>query len=58
MNEVGTQWTTAASRNVLRLIALINDLLDIEKLESGTLDIQCETVSLSDVVSPAAALMC
>jgi PAS domain S-box-containing protein len=51
LNDVGGQRTTAAERNVARLISLINDLLDIEKLESGTLDINPEVMDLSDVVA-------
>ncbi len=51
LNEVGEKRSGAAERNVSRLIALINDLLDIEKLESGTLDITPELVDLHDVMS-------
>ncbi|MBX9692971.1 MAG: PAS domain S-box protein, partial [Cyanobacteria bacterium] len=32
-----------ASKNVERLVGLINDLLDLEKMESGTISIHCTT---------------
>jgi PAS domain S-box-containing protein len=43
-----------AERNTIRLITLINDILDIEKLESGKLDMVFDTVSLSNVMERSA----
>jgi PAS domain S-box-containing protein len=39
-----------AERNTLRLITLINDILDLERLESGQLETQIAPVSLRTVV--------
>jgi signal transduction histidine kinase len=39
-----------ADRNATRLIGLINDLLDIDKLESGQLELACETIAITPVI--------
>jgi PAS domain S-box-containing protein len=48
--EKAKQVVSMAERNTLRLITLINDILDIEKLESGKLDMVFDTVSIKSVV--------
>lgn len=52
--ELGQDALTGAERaeqNVVRLIALINDLLDLEKMESGSLSMIQSQTSVSDVVA-------
>jgi PAS domain S-box-containing protein len=48
--EKAKQVVAMAERNTLRLITLINDILDIEKLESGKLDMVFDTVPINNVV--------
>ncbi len=43
-----------AEREVVRLRGLVNDLLDIAKIESGTMDINFEDIQLKDVISQSA----
>lgn len=49
LNEVGSQKWKAVDENVTRLTKLINDLLDVERLESGTLSSRKRAVHLSDI---------
>ena len=48
--------TTIAERNGQRLLDLINDLLDIEKIRSGSFDITPETIGVDDLVQEALVL--
>ncbi|HEY9679042.1 MAG TPA: PAS domain S-box protein [Drouetiella sp.] len=45
---------TIAERNTIRLITLINDILDIEKLESGKLDMVFDNISMDNVLDRSA----
>src|SRR6185436_21071886 len=40
-----------ADRNTIRLIALINDILDLERLESGRLEMHFAALPMADVVA-------
>jgi signal transduction histidine kinase len=45
----GVQLVAAANRNVARMIALINDLLEIEKTNAGVLDLHQSEASLASI---------
>jgi len=49
--ESQTRYLTKIERNVLRMIALINDFLSVSKLEMGTYATNEETVDVSDLFS-------
>lgn len=42
-----------AHRNTERLIALVNDLLDLDKLQSGKVEYQWETIDLAELIRSA-----
>jgi len=46
----GLQRIKSAKENIKRLVDLVNDLLDVEKLSSGTLSIDVECVDLAYVI--------
>lgn len=50
LSEDGQRKAGAADRNVSRLIALINDLLDYEKMEAGRLELTLTEITIADVI--------
>jgi PAS domain S-box-containing protein len=51
--EDAAEIVAVAERNVVRLIGLINDILDLERLEGGRLEMEFESVETSPVVTRA-----
>src|SRR5262249_1698120 len=50
LNERGKHLVTGAERNANRMLGLVNDLLDIEKSESGRLEISQSIVQLNELL--------
>jgi len=46
-----------SSRNVEKLIVLVNDLLDFQKLKAGKMELSLEPVSLQSIIKDAAGLV-
>lgn len=55
LDEFMTSSLSAAQDNVNRLMALVNNLLDLDKLESGFIDFVADRVSVRDVVETSVA---
>jgi PAS domain S-box-containing protein len=53
ISDSGHENLEAAEGNVNRLIALVNGLLDLEKMESGKLILQRESHRVSEVIAPS-----
>ncbi len=51
ISEAGREVLARVRGNVMRLISLVNDLLDVEKMESGHLQLNLKSCSLSEIVS-------
>jgi len=50
LNDKGKGRVADAEEDTERLINMINELLDIEKMEAGKLELDCADVSLADIV--------
>jgi len=44
------KWLSRIQDNGRTLIELVNDFRDVSKLESGYLDIKCETIDLRELI--------
>ncbi|WP_424929368.1 ATP-binding protein [Amaricoccus tamworthensis] len=53
LNDMGQEFLNASYSNCTRLISLINDILDIEKMESGRMRFDFDSIDLRDVISTA-----
>jgi PAS domain S-box-containing protein len=53
LSDEAREMVTISERNCVRLIALVNDILDLERLEHGQLQMEIAEVGLSDVLSRA-----
>ncbi|NJL72931.1 MAG: hypothetical protein HC888_15960 [Candidatus Competibacteraceae bacterium] len=53
INESGKQQLERAQRSIERMNALINDLLDLERLKSGSFNINPETLQIDKVIEQA-----
>lgn len=49
LGERGLRMCSAADQSALRMLALINDLLDIEKIKAGMMQLTCGDVQLSSI---------
>ncbi|MFN2203763.1 MAG: response regulator [Caldilineaceae bacterium] len=57
INEEVEEYLGIVHSNADRLVALVNDLLDISRIESGRVQLKSEPVSLTEVVDNVAATM-
>lgn len=58
LNETGQKRVDTAGKSVIRLVGLINDLLDLEKMESGMLSLNIDSVPIKDLFEQAEASIC
>lgn len=57
LNERQNKQTTHILRGGNHLLGLINDVLDLNKIESGTLDVNLESISPSDVIEDSLVII-
>jgi signal transduction histidine kinase len=54
LNEKQKHYASNISTSGKHLLTIINDILDISKIEAGEMEINCESISLKDVVDEVA----
>jgi signal transduction histidine kinase len=57
LNEKQADYITDIHTSGRHLLALINDILDLSKIEAGRMELQVSDVTLSDVIESSVALM-
>jgi len=57
LDQKGTDFVNAGGRNVDRLLTLVNDLLDVEKADSGQMSLEKTKVSLNECFDACVASM-
>lgn len=57
LSEDGMESVNGAQECCDRLIGLVNDLLDLERMESGRMDLNLNSVNLSEIIKPAVAMV-
>jgi signal transduction histidine kinase/ActR/RegA family two-component response regulator len=57
LNEKQTQYVTAIQTSGRHLLTLINDVLDLSKIEAGRMELKLSTFTLNDVLEGSIALM-
>lgn len=53
LNDDGKESVQGAQDSCDRLITLVNDLLDLERMESGRMDLSLDSIPLSDIIKPS-----
>jgi PAS domain S-box-containing protein len=56
LDQEAAELSLVAERNAQRLLDLINDILDLERIDSGRLSLNAEDVSLEDVLQESVVL--
>lgn len=57
LSEDGLDSIGGAQNSVDRLISLVNDLLDLERMEAGRMDLDIEAITISDLLKPSIAVV-
>ena len=57
VSEEMQEYLEIVQSNADRLVALVNDLLDISRIESGRIELEIEVVDLGEIVDEVVAVM-